>query len=156
MKVTVADTNTMKYLVEGQLCCLQHCKPLAVLYDLRDSNIWKKALNSRYRHCHIGHKNCCAHLDSHRIDRAVQPRAIVFHYSPLHTACVCVYSSLAVSLFLGLWPEVHVCVANQQKITGCDLGRTFYVQISCVLLCCSSMNVYKAMNSTIIESTNMY
>lgn len=31
---------------------------------------------------------------------------------------VCLYSSWAAGLFLGLWPEVHQCVANQQKTTG--------------------------------------
>lgn len=47
---------------------------------------------------------------------------------------VCMYSSSAVSLFLGLWPEVHCCVANQQKMTGYDQGRTFHIQNPCMVV----------------------
>lgn len=79
-----------------------------------------------------------------RAARSLPIGAFVFHYSLLCMCVyvcvyVCVYSSSAASLFLGPWPEVHLCVANQQKMTGCDQGgRTFHIQQLCSVACCSA------------------
>lgn len=80
---------------------------------------------------------------------------------------VCVYSSSAASLFLGLWPEVHLCVANQQKMTDCDRGRTFHIQNPCsvvaVLQFSQLRNISKLcvrvcwlVNSSIVQCTNAH
>lgn len=70
-----------------------------------------------------------------RAARSLPIGGFVFHYSLLHVCvCVSVYSSSTASLFLGLWPEVHLCVANQQKMTGYDWGRTFHIQNPCVVV----------------------
>lgn len=68
-----------------------------------------------------------------RAARSLPIGAFVFHYSPL-CVYVRVYSSGAAGLFLGLWPEVHHCVANQQKMTGSDRGRTFHIQNPCMVV----------------------
>lgn len=67
--------------------------------------------------------------------RATRSLPIGGFVSPLQS-CVSVssYSSGAASLFSGLCPGVGLHVANQQKMTACDLGRTFHIQCLCTVV----------------------
>lgn len=87
--------------------------------------------------------------------RSLPIGAFVFHYSPL-CMCVYVYSSSAASLFLGLWPEVHLHVANQQKMTDCEQEEpsTYTVCIVVAVLQFSQFrNISKLRVSWVVNSS---